>query len=136
MDTSIDWKSLQGNPCLWRLGSTKHCERIARACGDDFTVQTYERFAALQVATQSLASRSDQIGSYRHVQEGDCVVAFSRNDIFAIKREIEKTTKHKCCVIYGSLPPQTRSEQARRFNDPDSGFYVLVASDAIGMGLN
>jgi ATP-dependent RNA helicase SUPV3L1/SUV3 len=63
-------------------------------------------------------------------------VAFSRNDIFAIKREIESTTPHKCCVVYGSLPPATRSEQARRFNDPDSGYDILVASDAIGMGLN
>jgi ATP-dependent RNA helicase SUPV3L1/SUV3 len=34
------------------------------------------------------------------------------------------------------LPPQTRSEQARRFNDPDSGYDILVSSDAIGMGLN
>lgn len=72
----------------------------------------------------------------RQVQPGDCIVAFSRNDIFAIKREIEKLTKHKCCVVYGSLPPQTRAEQARRFNDPESGYDVLVASDAIGMGLN
>jgi ATP-dependent RNA helicase SUPV3L1/SUV3 len=70
------------------------------------------------------------------VQPGDCVVAFSRNDIFAIKREIESGTNYKCCVIYGSLPPQTRTDQARRFNDPDSGYDILVASDAIGMGLN
>jgi len=75
-------------------------------------------------------------GCYQNVQPGDCVVAFSRNDIFAIKREIEKTTNYKCCVIYGKLPPQTRANQARRFNDPDSGYDILVASDAIGMGLN
>ena len=70
------------------------------------------------------------------MRPGDCVVAFSRNDIFAIKREIEQTTDYKCCVIYGSLPPETRTDQARRFNDPDSGYDILVASDAIGMGLN
>jgi ATP-dependent RNA helicase SUPV3L1/SUV3 len=64
------------------------------------------------------------------------VVAFSRNDIFAIKREIEKSTSYKCCVIYGRLPPQIRSDQARQFNDPNSGYDILVASDAIGMGLN
>jgi ATP-dependent RNA helicase SUPV3L1/SUV3 len=45
-------------------------------------------------------------------------------------------TDHKCCVIYGKLPPQTRADQARRFNDPESGYDILVASDAIGMGLN
>jgi ATP-dependent RNA helicase SUPV3L1/SUV3 len=49
-------------------------------------------------------------------------------DIFAIKREIETATSYKCCVIYGSLPPETRSEQARRFNNPNSGYDILVAS--------
>lgn len=34
------------------------------------------------------------------------------------------------------LFPETRSQQAKLFNDPDSGFDVLVASDAVGMGLN
>jgi ATP-dependent RNA helicase SUPV3L1/SUV3 len=43
---------------------------------------------------------------------------------------------NRVCVIYGSLPPQTRRDQAQRFNDPASGYDVLVASDAIGMGLN
>lgn len=70
------------------------------------------------------------------MQPGDAIVAFSRNDIFAIKREIERTTPFKCCVIYGSLPPQIRTQQARQFNDPNSGYDILVASDAIGMGLN
>jgi superfamily II DNA/RNA helicase len=36
--------------------------------------------------------------------------------------------------VYGQLPPETRSKQAHLFNDPDSGYDVLVASDAIGMG--
>jgi ATP-dependent RNA helicase SUPV3L1/SUV3 len=70
------------------------------------------------------------------VQAGDCVVAFSRNDIFAIKREIERLTPYKCCVVYGTLPPDTRISQARLFNDPNSKFDILVASDAVSMGLN
>jgi ATP-dependent RNA helicase SUPV3L1/SUV3 len=111
-------------------------KRIVDTCGDEFEVLTYERFTDLEVAERSLSSKPDQAGSYGSVKQGDCVVAFSRNDIFAIKHEIEKNTNHKCCVIYGSLPPQTRSEQARRFNDPNSGFDVLVASDEIRMGLN
>jgi ATP-dependent RNA helicase SUPV3L1/SUV3 len=110
--------------------------KMAEACGDEFELHTYQRFSDLKISDRSLAGQSDQVGSYKMVQAGDCVVAFSRNDIFAIKREIENSTSHKCCVIYGSLPPMTRSEQARRFNDPNSGYDVLVASDAIGMGLN
>lgn len=111
-------------------------EKLARACGDEFEVKKYERFSKLQVSGKSLARDPTHKGAYSHVRPGDCVVAFSRNDIFAIKREIESTTDHKCCVIYGKLPPETRADQARRFNDPDSGYEILVASDAIGMGLN
>ena len=39
-------------------------------------------------------------------------------------------------MSYGSLPPETRAQQARLFNDPDNDYDFLVASDAIGMGLN
>ena len=52
------------------------------------------------------------------------------------QREVELATKHKCCVVYGALPPETRTQQAKLFNDPGSGYDVLVASDAVGMGLN
>ena len=31
---------------------------------------------------------------------------------------------------------ETRALQAQSFNDPDSDIDVLVASDAVGMGLN
>jgi hypothetical protein len=118
------------------LEATEVVKRLVEACGDDFELRKYERFSELQIESRSLASIPDELGTYKNVQAGDCIVAFSRNDIFAIKREIETNTNHKCCVIYGTLPPSTRSEQARRFNDPNSGYDVLVASDAIGMGLN
>jgi ATP-dependent RNA helicase SUPV3L1/SUV3 len=38
--------------------------------------------------------------------------------------------------VYGSLPPETRVQQAALFNDPNNEYDFLVASDAIGMGLN
>lgn len=31
---------------------------------------------------------------------------------------------------------ETRALQAKHFNDPDSGYDVMIASDAVGMGLN
>eukprot|EP00977_Amphora_coffeiformis_P020070 scaffold7825_cov162-Amphora_coffeaeformis.AAC.1 len=111
-------------------------KKLAAACGDELEIKRYKRFSPLTVERKSLAKSADQLEAYRNVQKGDCVVAFSRDDIFAIKREIENLTDFKCCIIYGSLPPQTRSSQARLFNDPDSGYDILVATDAIGMGLN
>jgi ATP-dependent RNA helicase SUPV3L1/SUV3 len=43
---------------------------------------------------------------------------------------------HEVAVIYGGLPPGTKLAQAQKFNDPDNSCMVLVATDAIGMGLN
>lgn len=39
-------------------------------------------------------------------------------------------------MVYGALPPETRRQQARLFNEADNDFNLLVASDAVGMGLN
>ena len=64
------------------------------------------------------------------------MVAFSRKDIYALKAQIEAQTPHRCAMVYGRLPPETRAQQAKLFNTPGSGYDVLVASDAVGMGLN
>jgi ATP-dependent RNA helicase SUPV3L1/SUV3 len=41
-----------------------------------------------------------------------------------------------CAVIYGSLPPGTKLAMSERFNDPKHPCKIMVATDAIGMGLN
>lgn len=33
------------------------------------------------------------------------MVAFSQRDLYQLRREIEKKSKEKCAIIYGSLPP-------------------------------
>ena len=50
------------------------------------------------------------------------------------KCDIERNTRLKVGVIYGALPPEIRSQEASKFNNGE--YDVLVASDAIGMGLN
>lgn len=110
--------------------------RICEACGDSLEVRSYERLTPLEAEPEPLALQDPRSGGFALVRPGDCVVAFSRRDIFAIRREIELHSGHRACVIYGALPPETRRAQAARFNDPDSGRDVLVASDAVGMGLN
>lgn len=39
-------------------------------------------------------------------------------------------------MVYGALPPETRRQQARLFNEPGNEYTLMVASDAVGMGLN
>ncbi|GAB4847442.1 hypothetical protein Ancab_026499 [Ancistrocladus abbreviatus] len=116
---------LCGDPSVLNIVRT-----ICSETGDELVERHNERFKPLVVEAKTL------LGDLRNVRSGDCVVAFSRREIFEVKMAIEKQTKHRCCVIYGALPPETRRQQASLFNDQDNEFDVLVASDAIGMGLN
>lgn len=104
-------------------------ERLAELTGDDVEVRRYTRLSGLEVSPKSLN------GNLKKVERGDCIVTFSRNNIFAVKQAIEKATDLKVAVAYGGLPPEVREEQARIFNQ-EEGADVMVASDAIGMGLN
>ena len=103
---------------------------LLKHTGDEIVVRQYERLSPLVVEDQSLD------GDLKKVQKGDCIVAFSRTAIFGLKDQVEKKTGMRCAVVYGRLPPEVRSEQAALFNEPNSGYDVLIGSDAIGMGLN
>ena len=103
---------------------------LATLMGDNLEIHTYKRLSPLRTMSTSLKG---QLGQLR---KGDCVVVFSRLGIHAMKKGIERVTKRRVAIVYGSLPPEIRAQQARLFNDPDNDYDILVASDAIGMGLN
>ncbi|CAA7388067.1 unnamed protein product [Spirodela intermedia] len=104
-------------------------QKILEVTGDTIEVQYYDRLSPLLPLKMPL-------GSFSNIKKGDCIVTFSRQEIYKLKRRIEIEGSHLCSVVYGSLPPETRTRQASMFNDERSEFDVLVASDAIGMGLN
>jgi ATP-dependent RNA helicase SUPV3L1/SUV3 len=97
--------------------------------GDTLEIQQYQRLTPLTVMKHPLKALSD-------LERGDCVVTFSRKEVFHLKSRIEKQTNLKVAVVYGSLPPETRLLQAELFNDEESDYDVLVSTDAIGYGLN
>ena len=103
---------------------------LAAVMGDKLVIHQYQRLSPLRAMTTSLR------GDLSKLQKGDCLVAFSRLGIHALRREVEKATGKRVAVVYGSLPPETRAQQAKLFNDPNNEYDILVASDAIGMGLN
>ncbi|KAI7904750.1 P-loop containing nucleoside triphosphate hydrolase protein [Cokeromyces recurvatus] len=105
-------------------------KKICESLDEEVEVNEYSRLTPYEVLNKSL------VNDLSMIRKGDCVVAFSRNDIFNLKKKIELLTGLHCAVAYGALPPETRALQAKAFNDPNSGFDVMVASDAIGMGLN
>ncbi|ODN97873.1 hypothetical protein I350_07508 [Cryptococcus amylolentus CBS 6273] len=97
--------------------------------GDTLTIHEYNRLIPLLVGDAFIENE------YSKIEDGDCVVTFSRSCIFNLKRVIESQGE-KCAVVYGALPPETRAEQAKDFNDDNGLCKVLVASDAVEMGLN
>ncbi|CCH41051.1 ATP-dependent RNA helicase [Wickerhamomyces ciferrii] len=103
-------------------------KRIAETTGDEVIINRYERLGELQIEDQPVT------GGLNGLEKGDCIVAFSKKRIMAYKEEIQNKTDLKCGVIYGALPAETRATEAERFNNGE--YDVLVASDAIGMGLN
>ena len=105
-------------------------EKLLKDTGDELIIRRYERLNPLTIENDSLG------GDWTKVRKGDCIVTFSRSSIFDVKRQVEEKTGLRCAVVYGRLPPEVRSEQAALFNDPNSGYDVIIGSDAIGMGLN
>ncbi|KAI9752485.1 MAG: hypothetical protein M4579_005609 [Chaenotheca gracillima] len=103
---------------------------LIAATGDDLEIHRYNRLSPLVCMEKSLES------NLSNLRKGDCVVVFSRVGLHYMKREIEQKTRKRCAIVYGNLPPHTRAQQAALFNDPSNDFDFLVASDAIGMGLN
>ncbi len=51
-------------------------------------------------------------GDFTNLRKGDAVVAFSRVGLHTLKAGIEASTGRRCAIVYGSLPPETRSQQA------------------------
>jgi ATP-dependent RNA helicase SUPV3L1/SUV3 len=114
-------------------GEVRTVDLVTELCkhmGDKLVVHRYERLSPLETEGKSLHHDLSKL------QKGDAVILFSRMGIHAMKSAIEAKTKRRCAVVYGSLPPETRAQQAALFNDPDNDYDFLVASDAVGMGLN
>jgi ATP-dependent RNA helicase SUPV3L1/SUV3 len=61
------------------------------------------------------------------------IVAFSANDVYAIA-ELIRRQRGGAAVVLGALSPRTRNAQVGLYQSGDVDF--LVATDAIGMGLN
>ncbi|WP_236037649.1 helicase-related protein [Belnapia arida] len=99
--------------------------RIARLCDDEMDEVKLQRKNPLVAASKPVA-----LGDLR---TGDALVAFSRRDVLDLRAELVKRGK-RVAVVYGALSPEVRRAEAARFRTGDAD--VLVATDAIGMGLN
>lgn len=109
-------------------GTIDLLQKLCETTGELMEVRHYKRLT-------ELTAEDSALGSLANVQPGDCIVCFSKNDIYSVSREIESRGS-EVAVIYGGLPPGTKLAQAAKFNDINNSCKVMVATDAIGMGLN
>lgn len=65
--------------------------------------------------------------------ERSAIVCFSVEAVYAIA-EVIRRTKGGCAVVMGALSPRTRNAQVAMYQNGEVDY--LVATDAIGMGLN
>ena len=83
-----------------------------------------ERFSKLTYSGYKKISRLDGKAA---------IIAFSIEEVYALA-ELVRRQKGGAAVIMGSLSPKTRNSQVELYQSGDVGY--LVATDAIGMGLN
>jgi ATP-dependent RNA helicase SUPV3L1/SUV3 len=100
-------------------------ENLLGLCGERVEIRHFERKQHVQLLPGPVAISALQLG--------DAVVAFSRRDVLTLRDQIA-ANGHPVSVIYGALPPEVRRREAERFATGAS--HILVATDAIGMGLN
>jgi ATP-dependent RNA helicase SUPV3L1/SUV3 len=100
-------------------------EELLGLCGERCEVVHFERKQHVELLPAPVPLHS--------LQKGDAVVAFSRRDVLMLRDQIAQSGK-SVSVIYGALPPEVRRSEAERFAQGQTD--ILVATDAIGMGLN
>lgn len=90
----------------------------------DAEIVTRPRFSTLSYAGPRKLSR---------LPRRSAIVAFSIEDVYAIA-EMLRRQHGGAAIVMGSLSPQTRNAQVKMYQDGEVDY--LVATDAIGMGLN
>ncbi len=99
-------------------------EALAEWLGEELEVVHFERKNPLSIMKNATPLNA--------VEPKTAVIAFSRKDVLQLKQQLSRN--HRVSVVYGNLSPEVRREEARRFREGET--EVLVATDAISMGLN
>ncbi|WP_160726156.1 DEAD/DEAH box helicase [Bacillus sp. USDA818B3_A] len=108
------------------IGSRNARTMVLQLLGDaDIEIHEYSRDTPLEVEKKEF--------NIKHVKKGDALICFSRRRVLETASRLE-SDGHSVSMIYGSMPPETRKKQIEQFNTGRT--KVMVATDAIGMGLN
>ena len=115
--------NLRGNKLTMLMGSNT-IKYIISKLDDDIEFINRNRLSKLSYAGHKKISRIDR---------KTAIIAFSSEEVYAIA-ELIRRQKGGAAIVMGSLSPKTRNAQVELYQSGDVDF--LVATDAIGMGIN
>jgi ATP-dependent RNA helicase SUPV3L1/SUV3 len=115
--------NLRGNKLTMLMGSNT-IKNIISKLDDDIEFINRKRLSNLSYSGHKKISR---------IQRKTAVIAFSAEEVYAIA-ELIRRQKGGAAIVMGSLSPKTRNAQVELYQSGDVDF--LVATDAIGMGIN
>ncbi len=115
--------NIRGTKLTMFMGSNT-LKSIISKLDDDIEFINRNRLSKLSYAGHKKISRIDR---------KTAIIAFSAEEVYAIA-ELIRRQKGGAAIVMGSLSPKTRNAQVELYQSGDVDF--LVATDAIGMGIN
>ncbi len=115
--------NMRGNKLTMLMGSNT-IKNIISKLDEDIEFIQRNRFSKLSYAGHKKISR---------INRKTAIIAFSAEEVYAIA-ELIRRQKGGAAIVMGSLSPKTRNAQVELYQSGDVDF--LVATDAIGMGIN
>ncbi len=115
--------NMRGSKLTMFMGSNT-IKRIISKLNDDIEFIDRKRLSKLTYSGHKKISR---------INRKTAIIAFSTEEVYAIA-ELIRRQKGGAAIVMGSLSPKTRNAQVDLYQSGDVDF--LVATDAIGMGIN
>jgi len=115
--------NLRGEKLTMFMGSNT-IKNIVNKLDEDTEFMNRERLSKLLYVGHKKISR---------INRKTAIIAFSTEEVYAIA-ELVRRQKGGAAIVMGSLSPKTRNAQVQLYQSGDVDF--LVATDAIGMGIN
>lgn len=113
---------------------TPPCIAAIESLGETYEITETARLTPLVIEDESICgARYSKPKLKSKLQKGDAIIAFSRKDVLTFSARIRQWG-FSVASIYGALSPEVRRAESERFNSGQAD--ILVATDAIGMGLN
>jgi ATP-dependent RNA helicase SUPV3L1/SUV3 len=113
---------------------TDICLRVVASLNESCELTQCVRMTPLVLEEESICgSIYGKLKVRDQLEKGDAVIAFSRKDVLTLSARFRQWG-FSVASIYGALSPEVRRHESSRFCNGLAD--ILVATDAIGMGLN